>query len=98
MTTRNIDVVRNEAANRFEAIVDGMPCVLEYELYGDVLAIDHVLVPDAVGGRGIAGELTRTALETARREHWRVVPNCPYVATYIARHPQYADLVSRDPA
>ena len=86
-------ILRNEAAQRFETKVDGALCVLEYRLQGGVLAIDHVGVPDAVSGRGLAGLLTGSALDTARRERWRVVPNCAYAAAYIRRHPEYADLV-----
>lgn len=87
-------ILRNEAAQRFETTVDGALSVLDYRLRDGVLAIDHVGVPDAVGGRGLAGLLTRSALDTARREHWRVIPNCSYAAAYILRYPEYADLVS----
>jgi predicted GNAT family acetyltransferase len=38
--------------------------------------------------------LTATAFETARRERWRVVPDCSYAVAWIARHPEYRDLVS----
>lgn len=91
----DVNVVRNDGANRFEATVDGVLCVLEYRLDGKVLTILHTGVPDAVGGRGIAAALTLAAFETARREGWRVVPACAYAVTYIARHPEYADLVNR---
>jgi predicted GNAT family acetyltransferase len=86
-------IVRNEAENRFETTVDGALCVLDYRLRDGVFAIDHVDVPDAVGGRGIAGELTRAALEAARRERWRVIPNCSYAAAWLERNPAYRDLV-----
>jgi predicted GNAT family acetyltransferase len=91
----DVTVVRNDAAHRFEALVDGLLCVLDYRLDGKVLTITHTGVPDVVGGRGIAGTLTKTALDTARREGWRVVPDCSYSVAYIERHPQYQDLVSR---
>ena len=90
----DVTVARNEAESRFEATVDGALCVLDYRLRDGTLAIDHVRVPDAVGGRGIAAALTVAALETARREHWRVVPNCAYAAAYIERNPVWRDLVS----
>ncbi len=87
------EILRNEAAQRFETTVDGVLCVLEYRLRDGVLAIDHVGVPAAVGGRGIAALLTEQALDLARREHWRVIPNCAYAAAWVKRHPAYADLV-----
>jgi predicted GNAT family acetyltransferase len=87
------DIVRNAAADRFETTVEGALCVLDYSLADGVLTIDHVGVPDAVGGRGIAAALTQAALDTARREGWRVVPNCGYAAAWIDRHPLYRALL-----
>ena len=62
----SVNVTRNESANRFEATVDGVLCVLDYRIVGKVLTITHTGVPEAVGGRGIASALTATAFETAR--------------------------------
>ena len=33
-------------------------------------------------------------LDEARSRGLRVVPTCPYVASYIRKHPEYADLVA----
>jgi predicted GNAT family acetyltransferase len=45
-----------------------------------------------VGGRGIAAELTRHALEDARAHGWKVRPLCSYAEVYMRRHPEYNDL------
>jgi len=88
----DIRIERNDAQQRFEAVVDNQRCVLEYVLDNDTVSMNHVRVPEAVGGRGIAGQITRHALDWARSNALRVVPNCPYVARWIERHPEYADL------
>jgi predicted GNAT family acetyltransferase len=88
------EITHDRANRRFETRVEGQHCVLGYELRGDTMVIVHVVVPDPVGGRGIAAELTRQALETARAEGWRVVPQCPYAAAYVERHPMYSDLIA----
>ncbi|GLQ94277.1 GNAT family N-acetyltransferase [Dyella acidisoli] len=80
------------AANRFEVIVDGFVCELDYTLHDKVMSINHTGVPSEVGGRGIAGELVRMALETARREGWKVVPACSYAQVWMERHPEFADM------
>jgi predicted GNAT family acetyltransferase len=90
-----VEVVHNAVASRFETVVDGMLCVLEYRLHDRVMTITHTGVPEAVGGRGIASALATAAFDTARREHWRVVPACSYALVWIERHPEYADLVDR---
>lgn len=89
-----VDVVHHAVESRFEAIVDDARCVLEYQLRDGVMSIDHTEVPPAVGGRGIAGDLVRTAFDTARREGWRVAPNCSYAAAWVERHAEYRELVT----
>ncbi|HEY0199292.1 MAG TPA: GNAT family N-acetyltransferase [Rhodanobacter sp.] len=79
-------------AHRFETTVDGVHCELDYTLVAGVMTIVHTGVPDAVGGRGIAAALVRTALDAARNEGWRVVPACSYAVVWMQRHPEYDDL------
>lgn len=93
MTDTPLSIKHDEPNGRFEARVDGHACVLDYRLRDGTMIIQHTDVPGAVGGRGIAAELTRYALDTARERGWRVLPLCSYAVTYIARHPDYQDLV-----
>lgn len=86
-------VEHNLDQQRFEWVEDGMLSVLDYQLQNGVMAITHTGVPEAVGGRGIAADLARSALDTAREQGWMVRPLCSYVAAYIRRHKEYEDLV-----
>ncbi len=86
-------VVHNADASRFEWTEDGILSVLDYELQNNVMVITHTGVPQAVGGRGIAGDLAQAALDAARAQGWAVRPLCSYVAAWIRRHPDYQDLV-----
>lgn len=86
-------ITQNTRENRFETTEDNVLSVLDYELADNVMTITHTGVPDAVGGRGIAADLTRFALDTARANGWAVRPQCTYAQAYIRRHPDYADLV-----
>lgn len=87
--------VRHDSSHqRFIAMVDGHEAELGYEQSGGVLCLTHTGVPPAIGGRGIAGDLVRTALEYARAEGLKVEPACAYAAAFMERHPQYADLLA----
>jgi predicted GNAT family acetyltransferase len=77
---------------RFEAIVDGVICEIDYSIRGDVMTIVHTGVPSALEGRGIAAELTRTAFAHAREKGWKIIPACSYADAYMRRHPEDADL------
>ena len=86
-------IEHNATQQRFEWTEDGMLSVLDYQLQNGVMAITHTGVPEAVGGRGIAADLAKAALDTAREQGWQVRPLCSYVDAYIRRHQQYQDLL-----
>lgn len=86
-------IEHDAAANRFQTVVDGQRAVLDYQLDAGVMVITHTGVPEAIGGRGIAAQLTRYALDHARAAGWKVVPACAYAATFMQRHGEYADLL-----
>ncbi len=94
MQDRNWSVEHESEAHRFVVALDGQRARLEYELAGDTLVITHTLVPEAIGGRGIAGALVEAALAHARAGGLKVVPRCPYAARYLSRHPEHADLLA----
>jgi predicted GNAT family acetyltransferase len=48
-------------------------------------------------GQGVGGRLICAVLDTARNQHLTVLPFCPFVRGYIAKHPDdYLDLVPAD--
>ena len=55
----------------------------------------HTEVPEALRGKGIAGELAKTGLEYARDNQLKVDVVCPLVANYISKHPEFQPLVGR---
>jgi uncharacterized protein len=75
--------------HRFSTVVDGVEAHLEYRLRGDVMTIMHTGVPEAIGGRGIAGALVQAAMDHARAEGLKVNPACSYSAAWMERHPDY---------
>lgn len=89
---RTVNHIQNK--HRFELIEDGVTSTIDYTLDGNVMSITHTKVPSEVGGRGIAGDLTRNALETAKSNNWQVKPVCSYAAAYIKRHSEYQNLLA----
>ncbi len=83
----------NPQEQRYEAKIQDELAVVEYQLNGDTITFTHTEVPEALAGGGVAGKLVSTALDDARARGLAVVPLCPYVASYIRRHPDYAALV-----
>lgn len=88
-----VEVKHDEAARRFEAEIHGMRAVLVYKIVPGIMLIQHTEVPRELEGRGLAARLTRVALEYARSKSFQVVPACSYTSSYMAKHPEYNDLL-----
>jgi predicted GNAT family acetyltransferase len=78
----------------FSVVVDGVKGYVEYERDGDTLVATHTIVPNAIGGRGIAAQLVARLFEHARDEGLKVQPQCSYVAAWARKHPEVADLLA----
>ncbi|HEY7671460.1 MAG TPA: GNAT family N-acetyltransferase [Gammaproteobacteria bacterium] len=92
--------VRHEAARRrFVATAGtGREAVLEYRVAANgVLDYHHTFVPPEARGQGLASQLVSQALDHARDHGHKVRPSCPFVARFIAAHPEYAALVESVP-
>ncbi len=84
----DLKIENNAPARRFEAAVNGGLAVLEYRIEAPTIFLLYVEVPASEQGRGIAGRLSRAALEFSRDRGLKVVPRCPFIATYMRRHPE----------
>ena len=88
------DIRHNEAESQFETTVDGHLALAAYDLEEpNRIVFTHTEVPEALAGRGLAGEIAKFGLDHARQQKLTVVPQCAYVAAYIKRHPEYQDLL-----
>ena len=87
-------IEHNVSGTCFELRLEGLRCVLDYTLNNNVMTITYTGVPSELGGRGLAADITKFALDYAQSQGWRVVPQCSYVAAYIKKHPHYAPLLN----
>lgn len=90
------ELVKNADAHRYELWLDGRRVSLaDYVERDGVVVIPHTETLPAFGGRGLAGQLVRFALEDIRAHDRHVDPVCPFVSDYIRQNPEYADLLVR---
>ncbi|MFP7721358.1 GNAT family N-acetyltransferase [Lysobacter sp. A3-1-A15] len=92
MSEQDLSIQHDSDVHRFAATVEGERAYIDYRLDGGVMTLTHTWVPDAIGGRGIAGKLVKRALEHARAEGLRVDPACSYADSWMRRHPDVDDL------
>jgi uncharacterized protein len=92
----SVGVVDNEHLHRYEAILDGeVAGFISYLARPEgVRVLVHTEVGPAYEGKGVGGRLVAGALDAERARGGKIVPECPFVKTYLKRHPEYGDLVA----
>lgn len=82
---------------RFEISIGGeVVGFTEYHRGARSLALIHTEIDPAHEGEGLASQLIRSTLDTARAEGVAVLPFCPFVRNFIEAHKEYLDLVPAD--
>lgn len=89
-----IDVVHNEERKRFQVKKDGYIAESEYILTKKRIIFTHTEVPQALENQGIGAALAKTGLSYARTNELSVMPLCPFIASYMRKHPEYLDLLA----
>ena len=98
-TMSDVTVKDNPAELRYEARQrDQLLGEIRYRTEPGLVVLVHTEVASSAEGKGVGSELVAGALEDIRSRGLRVVPVCPFVASYVGRHPEYDDLVAEDPA
>ena len=88
-----VTVINNVENQQFQAKVHEELAYLEYRWLKKDLALMHTFVPESLEGRGLASALAKFSLEYAKEKNLQVIVYCPFVATYLKRHPEYNFLV-----
>ncbi len=57
-----------------------------------VRLVDHTFTPPEARGQGLAGKLVEAIVADAREHGFKIVPQCPYVVSAFARHPEWVDV------
>ena len=92
----DLPVRDNTEKQRFEIdLGDGSMAIAEYRLHPGKVIFTHTEVPQAHEGQGIGSALVRFALRWSRERGLKVVPICPFFASYIQRHAGEQDLLDK---
>src|SRR5215472_12567246 len=92
----DVAVTDNQDGSQLEIRVDGQLAELIYRTRAGRLILVHTEVPQALGGRGLGGELVRAAVRKAKAEGMTLVPLCPFARSWLEKHPDEASAVPID--
>jgi predicted GNAT family acetyltransferase len=88
-----MDVVENPGQNRFELALDGGTALVAYRHDGERLVLVHTEVPEQFAGQGIGSRLAKGVFELLRASGRKAVVRCEFLKGWIAKHPDYNDVV-----
>ena len=88
-----MDVVEKSEQNRFELALDGGTALVAYRVDGNRLVLIHTEVPEEFSGQGIGSRLAKGVFELIRAIGRKAVVRCPFLKAWIAKHPEYDDIV-----
>jgi len=87
-------VVRDDEQHRYELHVgQSIAAFAEFRVRPGYLVFTHTETDAAFEGRGYGSALAKGALDDVRRRGERIKAECPFIAAYIKRHPEYEDLL-----
>ncbi len=87
--------VVTDTGTSYDVVVDGVPAGrADYRLRASRVVFTHTEVDPAFEGQGVGSELARQALDDVRAKGLQVVPLCPFIKSWIERHPDYQELVT----
>jgi uncharacterized protein len=98
MTKVDVEVRDNPEKHQFEAYVDGaLAGFTAYDLTdGGGILLLHTEVGDAFEGQGVGSSMTRQVLDRIRADgELKLTVLCPFVNSWLRRHPDYQDLTRR---
>ncbi len=94
MTEVAIRLESSAEGGRYVATVEGRAgeAQLVFRSLGPgLVSADHTEAPDSLRGTGAALKLVEQIVADARDRGFKIEPRCPYVASQLKRHPEWAD-------
>jgi predicted GNAT family acetyltransferase len=80
---------KNDAFKEFQMEVDGYTAIIAYKEDHASITLLHTEVPPELEGRGVATAIIEKTLNWVEKNHLRLIPLCPFIITYIKRHPEW---------
>ena len=93
----NYKLIDNDQRHRYEFHIDGFIAKIDYikNKEGEIY-LTHTEVPPGMEGKGIGSELAEKVFKDIEKKHLRLIPICPFIATYLQKHPEWKRLVFKE--
>ncbi len=86
-------IMDNQEEKQYELKIGESVAKIEYILAKEKIFLTHTEVPKQLEGQGIGSSLIKKVLDDIQKKDLVLVPLCPFVASYIKKHPEWRTLV-----
>jgi len=95
----DVTVIRNEDRRRYEAFAGGTALAgfVDYREAREPVVLIHTEVDPSFQGRGVGSALARAALDDMRDRGLQALVVCPFINSWVRRHPEYSDVTFNAP-
>ena len=102
MTTSHrtaVTVTRDPDRRRYEAFAGGTALAgfVDYREAREPVVLIHTEVDPSFEGRGVGSALARAALDDMRDRGLQALVVCPFINSWLRRHPDYLDVLFHAP-
>lgn len=92
----NYELIDNQEQKQYEFhIGNDIPKIEYIKTKNGEIYLTHTETPEALEGKGIASALVKAVLNDIDAKGLRLVPLCPFVVSYIRKHPEWRCIVIR---
>ena len=91
--TEPITVRHDEAHHRYQALIGEEVAGTAHYRVREEKDFWHTEVKPEYEGKGVGTALAKAVFEDLRARGEKAVIECPFLQSYLKRHPEYADLV-----
>jgi len=91
-----LQVIDNIAQQRFELpSADGAIAAVYYRVENGIVVLTHTEVPFEHSGEGMGTALAQGVFALLRRSQRKALVRCDFMGRFIARHPEFTDVLAR---
>lgn len=92
----NIPLIKNEERKRFEIEIEGHYAFINYKEDGHQITLVHTETDPKLSGKGTTTAVLEKILLYLKNNKLSFTPFCPFVFTYIKKHPEWKYLVDKE--
>jgi uncharacterized protein len=100
VSTTDVTVTPDRDQHRYEAR-DGAGALagfVEYQETKELVVLTHTEVDRSFEGQGVGSALALASLEDVRERGLKALVLCPFIISWLRRHPEHVDVLYNAPA